>query len=144
MHNPDSLFYAWMAGFMDGEGCFTIGKVTLASGRYSYKAGIIISNTYRPPLDEILQTLGYGKVYQTIRQRPWKDAITYQAAGTEAITLTRHLRPYLRVKGAQADVLLQYPIRSKRKVLHGKISDEDYALREQLFQEMKALNAKTK
>ncbi len=143
MHTPDSLFYAWLAGFVDGEGCFSIVRVTLASGRLSYKASIAISNTFRPVLVEIASTLGYGAVNQAEKQTSLHKATNqYQITGPQALILCQYIRPFLRVKAAQADVFLRYPFNSRKGSVKGAISDEDYVLRSQLFVELKALNAR--
>lgn len=143
MLNSNSLFYAWLAGFVDGEGCIFVTRVVLVSGRFSYHAGISISNTFRPVLEEIAATLGYGRVgLTTPSTKVHRAANQYQVNGAEASNLVQHLRPYLHVKSAQADALLRYPINSRKGSLKGAISDEDYILRGQLFVEMKALNTR--
>ena len=143
MSNPDSLFYAWLAGFVDGEGCFSISKRKSITGRISYHASIAISNTFRQVLMEISSTLGYGSVGQTAKPTSLHRASNqYQASGVEALMLAQNLRPHLRVKGAQADVFLRYPFNSRKGNIRGAISDDDYILRGQLFLEMKALNTR--
>jgi hypothetical protein len=68
----------WVTGFVDGEGCFSIGFVRQPSGtdRRGYKAGYQVSHRFavtqsvsgRPALEELKSFFGVGRVYVIKRQ----------------------------------------------------------------------------
>ena len=63
----------WVVGFVDGEGCFSIGVVQQPDrpGRRGYRSGIQISHDFRVPqgarslnaLEELQRFFGTGKIY---------------------------------------------------------------------------------
>lgn len=63
----DPLFASWLAGFIDGEGCFQIQK---GSGRgYFCNLCVSLRDDDRPVLELICATTGLGKVRQTYGER---------------------------------------------------------------------------
>jgi len=93
---------AWAAGIVDGEGCVYI--------RGQSSPALAVENTSYPMLRRLHELLG-GR----IRPRPRKDRdknLTcwewYSYAGRPCLRILRALRPYLVVKGAQADAVLEY------------------------------------
>jgi len=107
---PDPLFLAWLAGFVDGEGCITVLRGRTPKGNPRYDPYLTIANTDRPVLDAIAATLGHGGVYATTRRGlpHWRQGWAYMTHGARALALVGLLRPHLRVKGAQADLLLTF------------------------------------
>jgi hypothetical protein len=89
---------AWLAGFLDGEGCFR-----LAPG-----PRIQLSNTHMGTLEEIQDTWG-GKIrYVTPANpahRPWGQ---WQLDGDSALALCEAVLPYLHEKAAQVHLLVAY------------------------------------
>jgi hypothetical protein len=67
----------WVTGFVDGEGCFSIGFVRQPSrtGRTGYKAGYQVSHRFvvtqgvgsRSALEELQSFFGAGRVYVSER-----------------------------------------------------------------------------
>lgn len=86
-------FAAYLAGFIDGEGCITIkcnGLVRLS-----------ITNTVKPVLDGIRARLGYGSIGRRDNKSNKKHKPCYSLWVTDAVRirgLLRELMPYLRVK----------------------------------------------
>ncbi|MFN8471410.1 MAG: LAGLIDADG family homing endonuclease [Anaerolineae bacterium] len=107
---------AWLAGFVDGEGCITILKQT-RQGYVGYTAAIIAVNTHEPTIRYIQETFG-GRVYHvkgTGRARPrWQ----WQKVGNQAVDLAKLLEPYLVTKKRAAEILALFP----PVELHGPVS----------------------
>jgi hypothetical protein len=90
---------AYVAGFVDGEGCFTLsnhGATTLS-----------IINTSKTALLFVQEVLGVGTVNPR-KQRVNKNQYIYRAYGSNCIGIVEKLLPYLIEKKEQAQVLLEY------------------------------------
>ena len=116
---PDSTFLAWLAGFVDGEGCITLNRRLNAAGNPSYSAVLMIANTDRTILEHIGGTLGVGGVYAKGGDRHFpntRPAWQWTVGGRQAREVVALIRPYVRLKRAQADALLEFkPLAIGRK-----------------------------
>lgn len=108
----DFLFLAWLAGFVDGEGCITLTRSRNTCGNPTYTPVLIVSQSDKAVLDLIAARLGVGGVYRrngrkgtSMHKRP---AWNYVVNGRAALAVVAALRPYLVVKREQADALLAY------------------------------------
>lgn len=87
-------FWAYMAGFFDGEGCLHLQKT----------GGVIMSVTQvnRTPLDFIIGKTGFGKVDvdEVSKKNPkWHDSHTWRVTDPFIIWwFLKNMRPYLQVK----------------------------------------------
>src|SRR5262249_33043623 len=109
----DELFYAWAAGFIDGEGHLGIARRRRrnGSGTWHYFPILTLSNTVRAPLDEFKARRGIGSVHCRGKVPGYKPVYCYVIAAQACLRLLPRVRPYLRVKGPQADVLLRFQSR---------------------------------
>jgi len=149
MHRDDTreheLFCAWVAGFVDGEGCLTITRSRNKVGTWTFTPVVVIANTVRAPLDEIHRRAGVGSVNTRPRPAPFKTQYQYTVGSQNAQRFIRAIRPYLRVKGAQADILLRF-VALDRSTSGGRRADQraNYAVRRApqvgLYEEVRALN----
>jgi intein-encoded DNA endonuclease-like protein len=121
-------FYSWLAGFVDGEGSITVSK-RHDSGYESYRVDLTIVNTNYAALSEIRSTIGFGSLRERSRKgalgkKPCYELQFCKAQAREVIPL---ILPYLKVKKAQAQLLLEFPIqRHLSKIGHsggGRIVD---------------------
>ena len=98
---PRDADLAWAAGFIDGEGCVAVDS------RKSPR--ITVSNTDRRPLDRLQELLGgticvHGRGNPEKGHRPsWVWAVH---GGRSVRRVLAEVRPYLVVKGEQADLVL--------------------------------------
>lgn len=122
---------AWLAGIIDGEGCFSIKRpIQRKSGkrvgyRTSYQVWLVLCNTSQSMVErtsEILDTLGIG--HQPIRE-VWKGkgATRYQywlhiARKNELLQLTEILLPHLVAKRDEALVVAWYLRRACRSKVY--------------------------
>ena len=103
----DMLDLAWIAGFVDGEGCFTLLKHT-NKGTVRWYPRIMITQAHRGILEEIAEILDVPpKIYGQERGR---NKTVYNLH-IQSPRLLEHvcgaLIPYLRLKKDQAKFLLQ-------------------------------------
>jgi hypothetical protein len=90
---------AYFAGYRDGEGCFEISNKS--SPRIS------VSNTYLPMLENFKQLFG-GSVREKADGHRTRETYEFYVCGAKALAALRLVRPYLREKGEQADILLSF------------------------------------
>ncbi len=106
----------WLAGFMDGEGCFYIGK-QMKNGKEYPKAQIILSQS-GPVGYQILseiQTEYGGNIYLHLKpgqHKAKKDAWKLWWNKDEGIPLITSLLPYLKIKHEEAAKVLAYLTRN--------------------------------
>lgn len=120
----------WLAAVIDCEGWIGL----MRTGR-SYCAGIGVGNTNRALTDKLFALTKRGTCTARERPAPAKDIVQWMVtrrADVDDILIT--IRPYLILKGAQADLLLSLPPR------HAK----DKAARDAIKQQLSALNKKGK
>lgn len=109
IHSTDA---AYIAGFLDGEGCLSITLATVDGIHYAYPI-CDITNTDYEVLEWICQTIGQSlKGSLSVRKRPQKthrDGWELRIRGRlQMVVLLRQLLPYLKVKKRQAKLLLEY------------------------------------
>ncbi len=107
----------WAAGFLDGEGCFSLLDAPSLS----------VTQKYRGPLDELARMFG-GRV-RPLKGRGWQWAIHSETLRAALPVLI----PYLRLKRRQAEILMEYSATAR----HGqnRISAEVRELRTRLIDE---------
>lgn len=129
-----ALFWAWVAGFVDGEGCLTVMRQNWRARCHepSYTAVLMIKNCERAPLEEIQVRAGAGGIatYRRPAGSRSRTAYNYSVWGESALRFVAAIRPYLRIKGPQADILLRFPIlgRGWRRPDAARIRAEQAAL----------------
>lgn len=95
---------AYIAGFIDGEGCITLSKRMPSKGvNYSYRPEIVIANNHRETLEWIRERVG-GAIHGPTKKGGYQLRLAAQAT-LEALTACR---PYFVQKGTQADILLAF------------------------------------
>lgn len=109
---------AWLAGFVDGEGCLSVCPPT--RGRPRPKPSLAVTNTDRPVLDRVARMFKVNiRARNTARLKPtW--AATYDVVVQQSDVLTaacRRLLPYLTVKRPAAELVLEYLTRAESLTL---------------------------
>lgn len=96
MTEEQKLIY--LAGIVDGEGCFWRGGQKNGRGISYPQSRIIVDNTSRPLIDWLLENYG-GSVSRKTKEKPHhKDAWSWRMYGKKAEELGKRLQPYLIVK----------------------------------------------
>lgn len=143
----DPLFWAWMAGFVDGEGCFHIARQRATPGgrpRDGFILLLIVTNTDPRPLFAIQETLRVGRVVamqsEANQTRNQRIGGQYQVRGRHAQIIAGALRPYLRVKDQQADVFMAFPYPPAEINLYLPVPESIRQARAELYEEIRRLN----
>lgn len=137
---------AYLAGILDGEGCVSL-YWRRKSARY-LTPSVQVLNTRRELIDWLQERWG-GSIYQRPNNRPnYKPSWTWTIAGQLALKAIADARPYLVLKGPQADLLLTrlpraYPAQEREKGRWKKNADfgpAELAANLALVNEMRGLN----
>lgn len=103
---------AYLAGFVDGEGCLTIGRARRKESRagFSYEALMNVSGTELEALRQIAVMCGNGKVQVQDKRSSEKHKPLYRIvfSANQIRHLLPQIRPYLLVKHRQADIVLTF------------------------------------
>lgn len=88
----------YLAGYLDGEGCFWI---------YKSKIGISCANTHRPTIEWLQRTFG-GSIRAETRQKKinHRRIYSWQIVSKDAAAVCAAVVPYLKEKAPQAALLL--------------------------------------
>src|SRR5262245_58307366 len=125
---------AYIAGFIDGEG--TIHIYRQVHGYCGVRVTVV--NTVRAPIAWMVERTGIGTVFHR-PPRVKKHRISYwwQASAEAATSLLHQIRPYLLIKGAQADVAMDLQARLAEPAFKAdKQGQQEY------YHRMHALNAR--
>jgi hypothetical protein len=108
-------FRGWVIGFVDGEGCFSIGLVRQPSrpGRSGYKTGYQVSHDFvvaqsassAACLDELREFFGVGGVYVNRRSDNHRESMHYYSVHRRQDLLERII-PFFR----------EHPLRSAKRL----------------------------
>jgi len=106
---------AWVAGYLDGEGCFTTNSLSSIL--------VDVSNTHLPSLERLKALFG-GTIRLKSSTSPaaWRRAYSWRVHGEKAERLIHTIRPFLREKQGQADLLLEFR-RTTSKEVRGMIKE---------------------
>ncbi len=96
---PYKTLIAWSAGFIDGDGCFSIYKF-----RSSYQIKITASQRRKSPLI-ILKKLYGGSIW---REKRNKSVFVWQISAIKAHVAINKMFPYLIVKRKEAKTVLAF------------------------------------
>lgn len=90
---------AWLAGFIDGEGCFH--AAVRKEGRMALQ--VHIANTNRPVMEEVARLLGVDNLRSTKLRRGWRTRWSVTLCGaTKILALLDEVEPYLVCKKEEA------------------------------------------
>jgi hypothetical protein len=99
---------AWLAALIDGEGHVCVHRHPKPPGNYVF-ATVGVSNTFRALIEKVIDVAGVGNA--GIRQRPYgkNGKVCYEArfSSVAVSDILRQVRPYLIVKGQQADLVME-------------------------------------
>lgn len=103
---------AYFAGLLDGEGCIRIKRTKKywgpkqATTGAQYTAAVYIANTCRAPLDEVCAAFGGSVAQQSAFTN--KPVYRWSIGQLQAEKFLRAVRPYMRIKTAQADNVMAF------------------------------------
>lgn len=118
---------AWAAGIVDGEGCIAVYSVNDKRLRWPVlRAEVCVVNTDRRMTDKLQELFGGDLYERPPRSERHRPTFEWKLRHPAAATMIRAVRPYLVIKGEQADVFLQFCATIKQVGGHQPgYSDED-------------------
>lgn len=143
MNNRDSYFFAYFAGFFDGEGSIGIYRNGSTTGRtLRVQVTQVVSDDSTALLNACRERWGGSlcEFNKEFRSPAWNWQVS---ASSAALALT-DLRPWLRLKAAQADIALNWwkarpPRRRDAQGRHLPMSLEHRKIAEEAEQMLKAV-----
>jgi hypothetical protein len=131
----------YLAGFVDGEGTLTIQRAVRRESRAGcrHEARMSVANSCRVTMDGIQRTYG-GRLLGNHRKpdkQHHKQVYVLLWTANQIRLLLPLIRPYLRVKAKQADVLTEF---LAGKANGRNLTAEDWQRSERLRTEIKRLN----
>jgi hypothetical protein len=121
---------AYLAGLIDGEGCFYYVK-----GTGGFQARMHITNTNRDILEWCKKITGYGYIH--LKEKPKKlnhaQAFRWVCSGLGIKCLVPKLLPYLQIKKAQAEEIM-------RSFQQGLSREDNFKLKQEICINMHILN----
>jgi hypothetical protein len=122
-----SLFHAWAAGFIDGEGSFSAIAKTA-------KPLIHVGQRDRKPLEILVDNFGLGAI-----SKPKPNGVSeWCVSGYDAAVVCEAILPFLRVKHEHAELVIAWAaVRSKSS---RKYTYEERLAREEIARKLRMLN----
>jgi hypothetical protein len=132
---------AYIAGFLDGEGCICLTKNHKNDGKTpSYSINVRISNNCLEALDWVKNVVGYGIVCPKSNKKCGDWALR----NSRTSDFLKQLHPYLKIKKLQAEVAMEYAKTLIHEGYRTKLPEKVVAKREELRAEIIALNSRYK
>src|SRR6266571_4865895 len=111
---------AYIAGLIDADGTVTMTRKSQpTSATALHMPMVLVVNGNLPLIQWLKETIGGGTAYE-VKTRPtrpdqsaahWNKVHRYQLLSGRAQQLLRQCRPYMRIKAAHADLVLQVAIK---------------------------------
>jgi len=109
----DDNIFAYTAGYLDGDGCFSLGKFQ-SENRTRYRAQIIIISTDKKVLEFFKQTYGGLVTTQKKARENYKEIYRYSTQGEKAHFICKGTIPFLIEKRKQAELFCEFAETSNR------------------------------
>lgn len=138
-----NFHHAWAAGIIDGEGCLRIKKQHSPTHRLNpwYGMALRVKMIHAPAIRRLHEIFGVGSVRpepRTNKRTLW----VWEVSTDQAAMVLRKIRPYLIVKAAEADLLLEFH-RQPRHTRKGHRSPKVVRMCERMFLKSKELKQAT-
>ncbi len=140
---------AWLAGVIDGEGSIFLSKVVHPNYRrgFFYRPQLEVSNCDRFFLVRVMETIGEGTVQLAQKGRQsWKVKWEYGAAAGVLRTVLPQIIPFLIIKKATGEKMLEYFDYIDKKSIRGRktVPSDYYENLDSIYWRIKNLNEKGK
>jgi hypothetical protein len=124
---------SYAAGYLDGEGCFTVG--------HHWKIFVTCTNTCRAAIEWLQDTFG-GTVSgpSKVRKANWRPTYQWKVSARQAASMVEAMLPYLKEKRPQAELLLQLQETMGKEA---RLSAETRVQRDELVSKIKELKRAT-
>jgi hypothetical protein len=133
---------AYAAGILDGEGCIHISSRKTKGDMPCICLGVAISNTDRRVIDWLLDTFKAGAVFTRPAKERRKESYSWSLQSEQAEDFLTLVRPYLIIKGEQADVgfeLRELTMPKGEPKAKSRLTEQDISERLALKEKLEAL-----
>lgn len=140
---------AYVAGVIDGEGYIGVAKTKQTGSMRStrYAGVLIVGNTSRRLIQELVAVFGIGSISYRRGSERKKGFFLWAIQSRNARDVLVRVRPYLVVKRAQADLVIEFVdgFESFKGGRPGKfggqtVSEPEIARRARIYEELRQLN----
>lgn len=140
---------AYVAGIVDGEGHVGVAKTKQTGSMRStrYAGVLIVGNTSRQLIEELVAVFGIGSISYRRGSERTKGFFLWAIQSRNARDVLVRVRPYLVVKRAQADLVIEFVdgFESFKGGRAGKfggqtVSERELARRSRIYEELRRLN----
>lgn len=109
---------AYIAGIIDGEGCFVKQSSSKHSNKHSCYPLIQVVTTDKVLMEWMVNTTGIGSIYSAPRkQKNWSDAWSWNITSSYIRQILPLIAPYLIIKKNHADLFMRiFDIRNNRRL----------------------------
>ena len=101
---------SYIAGLVDGEGCFNIYKMKNKSCKrgYTFVGRMFVTNCDLNALVEMRELTGLGSVRKRTPQAGRKQSYNWDLSVLEVKEIVPHIFPYMRIKKRQAELMMSF------------------------------------
>lgn len=136
LNNLSDIDKAYLAGFIDGEGCICFLKRVWENGE-RYTPTITIVNTNKEIMDWLSNKIPYFNLYVRAGSKNHKDMYTVETRKQMAIKyILQTILPHLKVKKKQAELMLEY--------INNRLGGVYDSRNRKIYQQLKELNMRGK
>lgn len=140
---------AYLAGIIDGEGCFFIGKLPKKEGdgyvTEHYRGVLKIDNTDARLLDwidNVFSGTASARCRSTSKELFTRPIYTWTASGDRLLDLCEQILPYLVIKKEQCEIMIRFRKTYTAKLGSNKLPPEALSARQACLEEIRKLNSR--
>lgn len=140
---------AYMAGIVDGEGCFFISKVPKKDGdgyiSEHYRGILKIDNTDKKLLDwidSVFSGTASARCRTTSSKQFERTIFTWTATGDRLLDLCEQILPYLIIKKENCENMIKFRKSYTGRLGSNKVSPESLAIRQECLETNRKLNSR--
>jgi len=140
---------AYMAGIVDGEGCFYIGLIPKKKGdgyvSTHYRGLLKIDNTDHILIDWLNNTFSgtnSAATRSTSSRKFEREVFSWIATGDRLLDLCEQILPYLTIKKKQCEIMIRFRKTYTEKLGSNRIPKESLSARQICFEEIRKLNSR--
>ena len=140
---------AYLAGIIDGEGCFFIGlfRTKATKNLLNYHTYIKISNNEKSLIDWIHEKAGATNIQQerlTRKSNVNRSCYSSQISGATLDALLPKIYPYLIIKRRQCEIMMRMrsTFVAHRRLQKKKIVQETHDIRYQCYLDIRSINSR--
>lgn len=140
---------AYMAGIIDGEGCFFISKVPKREGdgyvSEHFRGLLKIDNTEKILLDWLEETFSgtnSARTRTTSSRKYEREIFTWVATGDRLLDLCEQVLPYLTIKRNHCENMIKFRKTYTNQLGSNKIPPEALVIRQECLEKSRKLNSR--